>query len=140
MIENHYKTRVDAKFGVLEFLKQMKARGVKMCVASATEPKYIKYVLERCSLDGFFEFIISCTEVGVGKEKPDVFLKALERLGGNLSEACVFEDSFVALETAKNAGFMTVGIYDKHNYGQDRLRAAADVYIAGGQSLLDMVD
>ena len=139
VLEEHYKKRVDTKEGVLDFLKHLKARGVKMCVASATEPRLINYALLRCGLSDFFEFIISCTEVGAGKEKPDVFLEAMKRLGGNLAESCVFEDSFIALETAKRAGFMTVGIYDKGNYNHDRLRAASDIYVKDGALLSDLI-
>ncbi len=138
MLSEHYSTRVDVKGGTREFLNYLKSRGVKMCVASATVPAYIKTALERHGLYGYFEFSISCDEVGAGKEKPDVFLEALKRLGGNLAEACVFEDSFIALETAKKAGFMTVGIYDKNNYCQDRLAAASDFYVAEGSTLLDI--
>lgn len=139
ILKEHYGKRVSAKEGTLEFLEQLRARGVKMCVASATEPGYINYALERCGLDGFFEFVISCAEVGAGKEKPDVFLEALRRLGGDISEACVFEDSFVALETAKEAGFMTVGIFDKNNYNQERLRAASNFYVADGMVITDVL-
>ena len=42
-------------------------------------------------------------------------------------------------ESAKNAGFMTVGVYDKYNYGQDRLKAASDFYIGEGSTLLDLL-
>ena len=139
MLSEHYGTRVDAKAGTREFLEYLKSRGVKMCVASATVPEYIRAALERHNLYGYFEFTISCDEVGAGKEKPDVFLEALKRLGGRLDEACVFEDSFVALETAKKAGFMTVGIYDKNNYCQDRLAAASDFYIADGITLMKLI-
>ena len=139
ILEEHYKVRVFAKAGVTELLEHLKNNGVKMCVASATELKYIKYALERCGLDGFFEFVISCTEVGVGKEKPDVFLEALRRLDGEVSKTCVFEDSYVALETARRSGFMTVGIYDRYNYDQDRLASASDIYVKENMSLADLI-
>ena len=76
----------------------------------------------------------------MGKEKPDVFLEALRRLGGDLSSACVFEDSFVALETAKKAGFMTVGVYDKNNYEQQRLENASNIYISSKMTFLDIIE
>ena len=139
ILKDHYGRRVSAKEGTLEFLKRLRDGGVKMCVASATEPGYINYALERCGIDSFFEFVISCSEVGAGKEKPDVFLEALRRLGGDLSEACVFEDSFIALETAQAAGFMTVGVFDENNYNQDRLRAASDFYVAKGMTVMDVL-
>ena len=139
LLKVHYGKRVSRKDGVLEFLKHLKSQGVKMCVASATESGYILYALRGCGLDGFFEFVISCAEVGVGKEKPDVFLEAMRRLGGTLSESCVFEDSYVALESAKNAGFMTVGVYDKYNYCQERLKAASNVYIDENSTLEELI-
>ena len=62
-------------------------------------------------------------------------MKALELLGVARDEACVFEDSYVALETAKGAGLQTVGIFDKYSFGQDRLRSAADIYLDESQTL-----
>ncbi|MBE6537185.1 MAG: HAD family phosphatase [Ruminococcaceae bacterium] len=140
MIEEHYGTRVSAKRGAVELLRYFKERGVKMCVASATEPRYVKYALEVQGIYGLFEFTVSCNEVGAGKDKPDVFLEAMKRLGGNLAESCVFEDSFIALETAKKAGFMTVGIYDEHNYCRERLKAASDFYVEKGKSLFSVAE
>ncbi|MBE6634932.1 MAG: HAD family phosphatase [Ruminococcaceae bacterium] len=138
MIDYYYNNKVDMKTGVPEFLEYMRSRGVKMCIASATEPRFLHALLKKCALAEYFEDVVSCTDVGAGKEKPDVFLEALRRLGGNIEDACVFEDSFVALETAKKAGFKTVGIYDKNNYGQDRLKAAADVYMGEGDVYYDL--
>jgi beta-phosphoglucomutase-like phosphatase (HAD superfamily) len=61
-------------------------------------------------------------------------------MGLSVGDVCVFEDSFVALETAKSAGFKTVGLYDKYSMGQDRLLAASDIYMKEGESLLDIID
>ncbi len=47
------------------------------------------------------------------KEKPEIFLKAAEYMGTNPKETMVFEDALYALKTAKAAGFVTVGVYDK---------------------------
>lgn len=140
LLLDYYINNVKPKPGAIEFLDYLRSRGVKICVASATEPRLIKISLEKCGLTDYFEFIISCTEVGVGKEKPDVFLEALRRLGGDLSSACVFEDSFVALETAKKAGFMTVGVYDKSNYEQQRLENASNIYISSKMTFLDIIE
>ena len=52
----------------------------------------------------------------------------------------MFEDSCVALASAHRAGFRTVGIYDKHNFGQDMIRALADIYIAPGESMTKCIE
>ncbi|MBQ9115919.1 MAG: HAD-IA family hydrolase, partial [Clostridia bacterium] len=70
-----------------------------------------------------------------GKDKPDIYIAAQKALGLNTEDICVFEDSYVALETAKKAGFKTVGIYDKYNYGQDKLEAASVIYVNEGKPL-----
>ena len=106
-----------------------------MCVASATDKKYLPIALDACGLTSYFDTVLSCAELGVGKDKPDIYLAALAALGTNASETCVFEDSFVALETAKKAGFHTVGIYDENNFGQERLCQASDLYLSKGISL-----
>lgn len=130
-----YKSRVKPKKDVKEFLSSLRNRGVRMCIASATAPDLVAQALENCGLDGYFPKLISCADVGKGKEHPDVFLKALEYLGTELGSTWVFEDSATALETASKAGFKTVGIYDKYNYGQDRAKKVSDIYIEYGETL-----
>ena len=75
----------------------------------------------------------------MGKDKPDIYLLAQNELGLDISDICVFEDSYVAIETAGKAGFKTVGIYDKFNYGQDRLEASSDIYISESDSIAALV-
>lgn len=131
LLEKFYRESVTAKCGIPELLLSLSKKGIRMCIASATQGRLVKIALEKMNLSTYFDFVISCADVGVGKHRPDVFLEALKRFGEDLapSDACVFEDSFLAMETAKAAGFMTVGIYDKDAFCQDRLAAASDVYI-----------
>jgi len=51
----------------------------------------------------------------------------------------VFEDSLTAIETAAKIGMPTVGIYDKYNYGQDRIKAIATEYINSKETLSKLV-
>lgn len=128
-----YKTVIPAKEGVLAYLDALSERGVKMCVASASPHADLESSLARLDLLKHFSFLLSCDEVGVGKERPDVYLEAARRLGAAPAEIAVFEDSFAALLTAKRAGFYTVGVYDRYaEDSQDALRAAADEYISDG--------
>ena len=133
--ERFYREDVFPKSGARELLEHLKAENVRMCVASATDRKYLPIALEHCGLEGYFEFLLSCEELGVGKDRPDVYHLALRRLGLEPQEVCVFEDSYVALETAGSIGCHTAGIYDKYNFGQERLLAASELYVGMGESL-----
>ena len=139
MIGDFYRHTVQLKPGVMEFLNWCKDRGVKMCVASATDPLLVQVAMEHCGIDGFFSHVLSCAALGKGKEEPDVFLLAREQLGTPLKETWVFEDSFVALQTAHQAGFPTVGVYDRFGFRQDILRDTAEIYIAAGETLTKII-
>lgn len=115
LMEMHYAKDIEAKPGVLAYLEKLKRNGVRMAAASATPLRLLEIVTERLGISSYLEFILSCEEVGVGKSKPTVFMKAAERLGGKPADTAVFEDSFVALTTAKNAGFYTIAIRDEDN-------------------------
>ncbi len=137
---NFYKNEVQLKKGAKEFLDYCYEKNVKMCIASATDPVLVASALKHCNIDKYFSKICSCGELGKGKECPDVYLLALEYLGTPLEETWVFEDSSVALTTAVDAGFPTVGIYDKYNYGQDIVKKKATIYVADGETLSKLID
>lgn len=138
-VELFYREVVEVKPGVLEFLDYLKAQGVKMAVATASNGDMVRIAMERCGLTPYLDMVVSCAEVGKGKDEPDVFLLTLERMGTTADETWMFEDSFVAVQTAKRIGMPTVGIFDRNNYGQDILRANSDHYIAEGETLTRLI-
>ena len=133
-LADFYENEATVKAGVREFLAHLKQEGIKLCLASATEMKYIKHALVCHGLSDSFDAVLSCADIGKGKDVPDIYLKALKELEVTAEEACVFEDSYVALETARGIGCKTVGIFDPNNYAQDRLERASDIYLTQGKS------
>ena len=97
--------------------------------------------LKSAGLYDYFDFVISCSEVGSGKERPDVYFKALELLGSSVEDTCVVEDAYVALETAKSIGLKTVGVFDNDNVAfQDRVKASSDIYLGEGHGLEELIN
>lgn len=135
-----YATDVKLKPGVSEFLAYCYDRNVKMCMASATAPELLDVALKHCDIEKYFSKIFSCGTLGKGKESPDVFLLAKEYLGEKTEDIWVFEDSLTALETVTKIGMNTVGIYDRFNYGQARVKEISTVYIADGETLLKLIE
>ena len=140
-VHRFYSTVAKAKEGAYELLEALQKRGVRVCLASATDRCYLNIALESCGLAEFFTpgTILSCSDIGVGKERPDVFLAAAKAMGTPIEKTAVFEDSALALETAKGAGFVTVGVYDSHQSAQERLSAASDLYLGKGKTLIDVL-
>ena len=132
----HYASDVEVKPGVIPYLDALQAKGVKMCIASATSVPLVTICLDRLGLAKYFEFLLSCVDVNASKDKPDVFLEAARRLGATPAETAVFEDSLVASTTAKNAGFHVVGIYDKYSeHNWPAIQALADELIEDWEAI-----
>ena len=129
MVEQTYRTKVTLKPGISKYLAWLKENGVRMCVATVTDRYLVEETLDRLGVRHYFSEIFTCAEVGFGKDKPIIYQKALEHLGTEKSDTCVFEDLPFALNTAKTDGFPTVGVYDRHEEHQDELKELADYYI-----------
>ena len=137
---NFYSNDVKLKKGVSEFLEYCYVKGIRMCIASASDMPLIKLAVEHLKIGKYFVSILSCAEIGKGKEQPDIYLNALETLGTSVEQTCIFEDSHIAIDTADKLRMKTVGIYDKYNYGQEEIRKLATVYIAEGDTLKKLID
>ena len=108
-----------------------------MCVATCTAERLARACLDRLGLGKYLQFVLSCEEVGYSKERPDVFLEAVRRMGGTVEESVIFEDSLPSVQTAKAAGFSVVGIFDVNNAETwPQLSALADRAIMSWEDLL----
>ena len=134
MVAEIYRTKVTLKEGVLEFLRDLQTKGVKMCVATVTDRPIVEEVLHKLGIRDFFTEIFTCAEVGYNKETPHIYRAALEALGTKKDETVVLEDALHALMTAKNDGFPVAAVYDKHEARQSEMRAVADYYISDYES------
>ncbi len=135
ILYDFYANKATLKAGVRELLAGLQARGVRMCVASATTAELIEVALKHSGIYPYFSAIFSCADLGMGKEKPDVYLLAQEYLGTETADTWVFEDSLVALQTASEIGMPTVGIFDRCNPYQPEIQAVSTVYIGEGEPL-----
>jgi len=139
LLVKFYAEEIKLKPGVLEFLEHLKMRGVKMCVASATELPLLESLCARYKLERYFTKIFSCQQIGKGKESPEVFNVAHRYLGTAKESTWIFEDSVLALDTSVKAGYNTVGIYDKYGFEPERVKALSVKYIGEGETLEKLI-
>lgn len=112
LVESFYFNEVLKKEGVEEFLQFLKDKGVKMCIATATDKYMVEKALERNGLLHYFSEIFTCNGVGAGKDTPKIYDVALEHLGTEKKNTFVFEDALYAIVTANKADYNVIGIKD----------------------------
>lgn len=105
----------DTKPGAEEYINYLNSRGIKIAVATATEPEIALAGIESRSFAPYISCIVSTAEVKRGKTHPDIYFECASRLGLAKEECIVFEDVLAAAKTAKSAGFRVIGMYDKHS-------------------------
>ena len=124
-----YENELKLKPGVKEFLSELKRKGIKLAVATSATPDMCLPALKRNGVTDMFDAIVTTIEVGKGKAHPDVYFAAAKKLGVDVSECAVFEDAILAIKTAKNAGFYTIGVYDRFSRDENEIKAVADGFI-----------
>ncbi len=129
MIKEKYLADTEPKNDVIEFLEKLKAKGVKMGIATATGEPALIAVLEKFNMLHYFEEIYSTYTVGASKTEPKVYDVVLNELGTEKETTWIFEDALYAAKTAKKAGYNVVGIYDKSEPEQEELKKLVDIYI-----------
>ena len=130
ILENRYRTDIPLKPGAIDLLEKLKNQGVLMCVATATDRYMIEPALKRTGIDKYFLGVFTCSEVGVGKDSPEIFEKALKLLGTDKKDTVIFEDALYAIKTAKDAGFQVAAVYDPSaDNEQNEIRKLSDYYI-----------
>lgn len=130
IIYEKYKYQIQPKNYVVEYLEQLKSENIKLCIATTSLKKSVLSALERINMTKYFDFIISADDVKTSKESPEMFMLCAKKFNLQPKEILVFEDSLVAIKTAKKQGFNVVGIYDASNsHLTDEIKKHADYYI-----------
>lgn len=130
MVERRYFDDLPLKPGAMHFLQRLHKRGICMCVATATDRHLVEAALRRVGVLDYFDFVLTCNEVGAGKDRPDIYEIARKRLGTDKATTYVFEDALYAVETAKQAGFPVVGVYDESaSESVERICALCDCFM-----------
>lgn len=112
---DRYRHTLQLKKGVLRVLDDLRAHGIRMCVATASAREMIEAGNERLGLNRYFEKVFTCMEIGANKRKPDIYNAAADYFGTSPDETLVFEDVLHAAETAAAAGYQLIGIYDENS-------------------------
>jgi len=92
-----------------EALKKLHVRYKLGIVSNFAIPECVSKLLQRHGLDVFFDVVIVSAAVNKRKPSPEIFQKALEKLGVSASDAVFVGDTVDAdIQGAKSAGMKTI--------------------------------
>ena len=128
-MRDKYAHEIQLKAGVLEFIARMQKSGIKTCIASATDKWISQPFLDRTGLMHAMEFYADCSSLGIHKSDPQFYIKTAQMLGADIAECAVFEDAPYCAESAKKAGFFTVGVHDRVTAKDGDLSQWCDVMV-----------
>ncbi|HAJ69741.1 MAG: HAD family hydrolase [Alkalibacterium gilvum] len=102
----------EMKKGLVDLLEYLKENNYKTVVASSSERKLVEKLLTLSGLESYFDGLIGGDEVAESKPHPEIFQKAVERVGNKESDILVLEDSLNGIRAAYSAGYKVVMIPD----------------------------
>ncbi|EIQ01278.1 beta-phosphoglucomutase [Opitutaceae bacterium TAV1] len=107
--------------GARDYLKKLRARGVKIALGSAS--KNAPLILDNLRITELFDAIVDGNHVTRAKPDPEVFLLGARQVGLPPAECVVYEDAGAGIEAAHRAGMKAVGV------GSPAALPAADFHV-----------
>lgn len=136
IIRKYYEETAPLKPGVTKILEELSGKRIPMTVATSNNKEEVEAAFKRLGIASYFSRIFTCEEVGAGKTRPDIYMKAAEYMGTRPEETVIFEDVLHAIRTAKKAGFLAVGLYDEASKAdQKAIEKEADWYAKSMEGL-----
>jgi beta-phosphoglucomutase-like phosphatase (HAD superfamily) len=164
MVRERYERDVAPKPGALDYLRALRARGVKLAIATSCFPEACEAVLRKYGARDLFSVIVYTDEADGGeaageahesgagidgphggadararardKRQPDIWLLCARRLGARPEECAVFEDMRAARAGAKAAGMAFIAVADASNAAEwPLMRGEADCAVESFERL-----
>lgn len=133
-----YANILKLKPGARDYLALLKSRGVKIALATASPEAFYEPALRANEVYEYFDAFCTTAEVGVTKEKPDIYRLAARKLGAEPKQCVVFEDVIEGLRSAGSLGMMTVGILDRNSAADhEPIKKIADLAVVDFTGLIE---
>ncbi len=137
MAMEYYTTKVFAKPGAIEYLKQLKEKGIKTGIATSNSRELLDAALNATGIGQYMDSIHTACEISRGKPAPDIYLLVAEELGEAPENCIVFEDIIPGIMAGHNAGMYVCSVDDESSRkDRDQIIAASDWHIHDFTELL----
>jgi len=109
-----YEPHIDPIKGIVEFMNDLKANGVRLGVATSAPYANLELILSKVDIRNKLGSILASEDVKKHKPDPEVYLTSARNLGLAPAQCVVFEDSFSGVSAGLSAGMKVVGVLTSH--------------------------
>ena len=125
-----YRDKAEALPGACEFVKSVHNRGIPCVVLSSSPRRYLEAGLRHVGILDCFVELVTTDEVGVSKQDPLIYERALEILGTDKSDTWAIDDAPYAIAVMADFGLNTIGVAGGCSQERrDKLEARADIVV-----------
>jgi len=118
-IEENLRENAVPSPGLYRLIDQLKARGLKLGLASSSQGNWVRSLLSALGVEGSFDITVSGEMVREGKPDPEIFLLTAQNLDTSPSHCLVIEDSPHGIRAAKDAGMLVVALLTPYTRDMD---------------------
>ena len=114
-------------------LSTLRSRGLKLAVASNSIRATVEAMMQRAKLTEYFDALLSNQDVSKAKPDPEIYIKAMSRLGVAPEETLIVEDNEHGIQAARASGahvLVVRGVHEVNIANIDKRIAA----IVGGEA------
>ncbi len=109
-----YRTVLATTRGLIPFLDELKAHGVRLAVGTSAPVSNIGFTLDGLGIRSYFDVVVDASMIQRGKPDPEIYLKAAEWVSVPPNRCLVFEDAVAGIEAGIRAGMKVVALATTH--------------------------
>lgn len=113
------QTELEALPGVLDIIKELSDRRIKLAVASSAQKERLEHILKGLGLLDSFEAAISANDVTNVKPAPDAYLAAAKKLNVKSENCVVVEDTPSGVAAGIAAGMKVIAVPNAYTKTMD---------------------
>jgi beta-phosphoglucomutase len=102
-------------------LSRLKASGYKLAVASNSIRSTVEIMMQRASLSGYLDELLSASDVSKPKPDPEIYQAAISRLGLTPSECLIIEDNENGIRAAKASGSHVLAVKEVYDVNHENI-------------------
>ena len=141
------KSEIEFKEKAVELILKLKELGYILVLATGTSKSQLKIyytenkkMLDKMNINDVFDLIVTKDEINKQKPDPEIYIKIIDYLNVNADECLVFEDSYIGVLSANNAGMEVVNVYDKYSdFERDKINIITDYSISNYEEFLEII-
>lgn len=132
LILEHYRQASEVSEGVNWLIAELKARELRLAVASSSRTDWVETCLAALDLRRYFDAIVTGDMVTRSKPDPEIYLIAASLVQTEPERCLALEDAPKGVAAARAAGMFTVAVQTQYTADQDtsaanmHLRSLAD--------------